>query len=335
MKSVQRRTDSDARRRRAFGAAALILVGLGAPVQARVVEKIAALVGDEIVLQSEVEERAATAMAELGAIADQGQRAQRAAALRREILERIIDEHLLVQQAMELKLNVSSEEVDRTIEAVKANNGNMTDADLLKALAQQGMTMGQYRASMKRELYKQKVTQIAVGSKISITDADVQSYYERNLKSGTNVQVKASHVFVAIPEGADAAVVRDKEAFARQIAERARKGEDFAKLAKELSEDRHTRGEGGDLGYFGKDLGLPKPVEELVFNMKVGEIGGPVRASQGFHVLKLFDRRAKDVKPLAEMKNDLRRDLYYKEFERQTKHFLGELRKKTLVEVRL
>ena len=80
-------------------------------------------------------------------------------------------------------------------------------------------------------------------------------------------------------------------------------------------------------------MGLPKPVEELVFSMKVGELGGPVRGNQGFHVIKLMDRRAKDVKPLAEVREELRNQLRQKEMERQTKIYLDDLRRKTLVDV--
>ena len=79
---------------------------------------------------------------------------------------------------------------------------------------------------------------------------------------------------------------------------------------------------------------LPKAIEELVFAMKVGEIRGPVRADRGFHVIKLVERKAKDAKPLAEVKDDIRIQLRQKEMERQTKTYLAELRKKSLVDVR-
>jgi peptidyl-prolyl cis-trans isomerase SurA len=323
----------------------IVVIGLGLGLawpgrpQARVVEKIAAVVGDEIVLQSEVEERAAPFLQELAAVPDPSTRATRAAALRREVLERIIDETLLVQQATELKLNVTAEEVDRSIDQVKRANRqpdgrDMTDQQLQESLRQMGVTMAQYRQNMRRELLKYKVQQIAVGSKVSVTDSDVQSYYERHLKSGANVQVRVAHIFIAVPADADAATVRQKEELAKQLAARAKGGEDFAKLAKEFSEDRATRAEGGDLGDFGKDMGLPKPVEELVFGMKAGEVGGPVRANRGFSVLKVLDRKAKDVRPLADIKDELRRQLWEKEIERQTRSYLADLRKKTLVEIR-
>src|SRR2546423_15636839 len=97
------------------------------------------------------------------------------------------------------------------------------------------------------------------------------------MKSGNNIQVRASHIFIASREIADAAPVLTKEAVAKKLLNRAKAGEDFATLAKEFSEDPATRAEGGDLGFFGRDM-LPKPIEEMVFSMAIGEVRGPVRA---------------------------------------------------------
>ena len=79
---------------------------------------------------------------------------------------------------------------------------------------------------------------------------------------------------------------------------------------------------------------LPKPIEEIVFAMKVGDIRGPIRADRGFHVIKLVDRKLKDPKPFDEVKDDIRMQLRQKDMERQTKSYLAELRKKTLVDIR-
>ena len=310
------------------------LLALAAPggARARVVEKIAAVVGDNVILGSEVEEKAGPLLGEATQIPDPAKRSVRASALRHEVLDRLIDDELILQQASELKLTITSEQVDASIDEIKKQNG-IDDTQLREALKGQGMTMQTYRADIKRQLLRFRVINIAVGSRVSISDEDVKSYYDRHMKTGSNTQVRASHVFVAIPEGADAAAVADKQAQAQRILERARKGEDFAKLARELSDDPATRGEGGDLGYFGRDM-LPKPIEEIVFAMNVGDISGPVRADRGFHVIKLVDRRIKEAKPLDEVKDDIRMQLRQKEMERQTKTYLTELRKKTLVDIR-
>jgi peptidyl-prolyl cis-trans isomerase SurA len=314
------------------GAALLTLVLAPGPAGARVVEKIAAVVGDEVVLSSEVEEQAAPAMAQVAAITNPAERTARAASLRREMLDRLIDEVLLQQQAGELKLAVSGEDVDRTIEQIKKDNG-LSDAQLADELRKAGRSMTSYRQELKKQILHLRVLNIAVGSKVTVSDNDVQSYYERHMKSGANMQVRASHIFVAIPENADAGTVMEKEKAAKKLLVRAQAGEDFATLAKEFSEDPATRAEGGDLGYFGRDM-LPKPIEEMVFSMRIGEVRGPVRADRGFHVIKLVDKRAKDVKPLADVKEELRAQLKQKEMERQTKNYLAELRKRTLVDIR-
>jgi peptidyl-prolyl cis-trans isomerase SurA len=300
--------------------------------QARVVEKIAAVVGDSIILGSEIEEKAAPLLAEVARMPEAAKRAARAAALRREVLERLIDDELILQQAAELKLTVTSEQVDSSIEEIKRQN-NIDDDQLREALRAQGMSMAAYRADLKKQLLRFRVINIAVGSRVTISDDDVKTYYDRHMKDGANVQVRASHIFIAIPENADPAVVAEKQAQAKKLLDRALAGEDFAKLAREASDDPATRAEGGDLGYFGKDM-LPKAIEEMVFAMKVGEVRGPVRADRGFHVIKLVDRKIKDPKPLDEVKDDVRMQLRQKEMERQTKSYLAELRKKTLVDVR-
>jgi peptidyl-prolyl cis-trans isomerase SurA len=322
--------------RRAATAAGVLSFGLAllsaGAVQARVVEKIAAVVGESVVLGSEIEEKAAPLLVDVARLPDPGKRAARAAALRREVLERLIDDELILQQATELKLTVTSEQVDASIEEIKRQN-NINDDQLREALRGQGMSMAVYRADLKKQLLRFRVINIAVGARVTISDEDVKAYYERHMKSGTNVQVRASHIFIAIPDGADAATVAEKQAQAAKLMERATAGEEFAKLARESSDDPATRAEGGDLGYFGKDM-LPKAIEEMVFAMKVGEIRGPVRADRGFHVIKLIDRKVKDPKPLEEVKDDVRGQLRQKEMERQTKSYLAELRKKTLVDIR-
>jgi len=320
--------------KQAAGALALVLTLLGVPLAAgaRVVERVAAVVGDSVVLASEVEERVAPLLADVNRIPDPDKRAARAAALRREVLDRLIDDELILQQATELKLSITNDQVDASIEEIKRQN-NLNDDQLRDALRGQGMTMSAYRADLRRQLLRFRVLNISVGSRVNISDDEVRSYYDRHMKDGSNVQVRASHVFIAIPEGADATVVAEKQALAQKILERANGGEDFAKLAREASDDAATRADGGDLGYFGKDM-LPKAIEELVFSMKVGDIRGPIRADRGFHVIKLIDRKLKDPKPFDEVKEDIRMQLRQKDMERQTKIYLAELRKKTLVDVK-
>ncbi len=311
-----------------------VAAGMASPeAKSRVVEKIAAVVDNAVILASEVEEKATPMMTEVSRITDTSKRAARAAALRREVLERLIDDELISEQATELRLTVTPEQVDASIAEIKRQN-SIDDKQLQDALRGQGMTMAAYRADLKKQLLRFRVINIAVGSKVNISEEDIRGYYNRHYKaSGANVQVRASHIFLAIPEGADAGVVAEKQALGRKLVERANGGEDFAKLAREYSDDAATRAEGGDLGLFGKDM-LPRAIEDLVFAMNPGEIRGPVRADRGFHVIKLVDRKSTDAKPLAEVEDDIRVQLRQKEMDKQTKAYLADLRKRSLVDVR-
>ena len=198
-------------------AAALALLAAGRAGQARVVEKVAAVVGASIILASEVEEKAAPLLGDLARITDPGKRAARATALRRETLERLIDDQLISDQAAELRLSVTPEQVDSSIAEIKRQN-NIDDKQLDDALHAQGMSMEAYRSDLKKQLLRFRVLNIAVGAKVTITDEDVKSYYNRHYKAGSaNTEVRASHIFLAIPEGADAGVVAEKQALGRKL----------------------------------------------------------------------------------------------------------------------
>ena len=217
----------------------VVVVAAAPAVEARVVEKIAAVVGGNVILASEVEEKAGPSLAEITRISDPAKRSARASALRREVLDRLIDDELINEQATELRLTVTPEQVDASIAEIKRQN-NIDDTQLKDALRAQGMSMTTYRADLKKQLLRFRVINIAVGSKVTISDEDVRSYYDRHYKAGgANVQVRASHIFLSIPDGADAGTVEEKQALGRKLAERAAT-EDFAKRRPRLS--RHQAG---------------------------------------------------------------------------------------------
>jgi parvulin-like peptidyl-prolyl isomerase len=310
------------------------VLAASATARAGVVERIVAVVNDDIVLQSELDERARPFLAEAEREGGDAEgKARRGRAIRREVLDRLVDELLILQQSRELKVVVTPEDVDKAVDEVKRRN-KIDEGQLREALAQQGYDLAGYREEIKRQIVRLKVIEIAVRARLAVSDDDVKRYYEQNLRQlGAERKVRASHIFVAIPGGSTAAVVEARRRFAGGLVERARAGEDFAKLARQYSEDPATRAEGGDLGYFGRGM-LPAPVEEVVFAMDPGDVRGPIRAERGFHVIKLVDRKDEAARPLEEIKDQLREQLFQQGIEKQTRIWLQELRKRANVEVR-
>ena len=126
----------------------------------------------------------------------------------------------------------------------------------------------------------------------TVTAAEIDKYYEEHAKEfETPLQARAAHILISVPEGAGGEAEAKAKAAAADVLRRAKAGEDFAKLARELSQDPGSAGSGGDLGYVSKGEMVPQ-FEDALFKLKKGEISPePVRTPFGFHVIKVTDVR--------------------------------------------
>jgi peptidyl-prolyl cis-trans isomerase D len=140
-------------------------------------------------------------------------------------------------------------------------------------------------------------------------DERVRKAFEENeAKYDQPRRAKARHVLVKVDAGAPEAAVEEARKEAEGIAERAKKGEDFAKLAQELSDDAGTKDRGGDLGSFGEGV-MAKPFEDAVFAAKPGDVVGPVQTTFGFHVIRVEElQEARDAR-FDDVKHEVARDL--------------------------
>ncbi|MEJ2592413.1 MAG: SurA N-terminal domain-containing protein [Candidatus Thiodiazotropha sp.] len=145
----------------------------------------------------------------------------------------------------------------------------------------------------------------SAGSTVKVTDEQLRNYYENNQdKFGMPEQRRASHILILVPKDADAAKVEAARKKIDEIAARIAKGEDFAKLAKEYSQDPGSAEKGGDLGFFGKGV-MDPAFEAAVFSLKKDQVSKPVRSSFGFHLIKLTGIKAGGVKPFESIKPEV------------------------------
>jgi len=152
--------------------------------------------------------------------------------------------------------------------------------------------------------------------KVTVTEKEISDYYELNQEGFKDPkQIKARHIlFKVSPDASESEETETKEK-ALAILKRARQGEDFSELAREYSQDP-SASKGGDLGYF-KMGTMVKPLEELAFSLKSGELGGPIRSKFGWHIIKVDDIKDATIKTLADvrdqivatLKEDISRDL--------------------------
>ena len=322
------------KRRLSFVCAVCVaLVGAAAGIAraSRVVERVVAIVNDDIILDTEVEQTAAAMYRGPDPETTEGKKQWDET--KRKALEQMIDGRLVQQQASELKLAVTTEEVDRAMQQVKEQN-HLDDSTFRSALEQQGYTMEGYRKILRKQILELKVVNTAVRSRVTVSDDEVKTYYKQNEKLvAGDRQSHLRQILVVVPDRASDADVAAKKRVAEKVTELARGGTSFAELAKQYSDDDGTKASGGDLGWVGKGV-LVDALDDAMQAMDTGDVRGPIRTERGWVVLQLVERKSGDVKPYDEIKEQLRKQLYDQQVEKAQQSWIRELRKRAHVDIR-
>ena len=213
--------------------------------------------------------------------------------LRQQVLDALIDERVQITHARESGQRVDDGDIDRAIANIAAQN-QITVPQLRDRLRADGMDLQRFRSNLRDQILVERVREREVNQRIRITDADIdQALAARQAQAATGEQLNLAQILVTVPEGATADVLAQRQARAEQALARLRAGEDFTKVARELSEDAN-REAGGELGMRPADR-LPDLFVTATKGVAVGQITPqPVRSAAGFHILKVVDRVADD-----------------------------------------
>jgi peptidyl-prolyl cis-trans isomerase SurA len=299
-----------------------------------VVERVVAIVNDAIILASELEARLLPVRGEVMQIADLKERERRMSKLTSQLLDEMVNEELIVQAAESAKIEVESSEVQAALDEIKANN-NLDDAGLAQVLAAQGYTLSNYKHDVRRQLLRLRAVNQLVAPKVSVTEEDIQARYNQLKRRSEAVSAVAlSHLLFKLPEHPTEQQLAEAKAKAAKAIERLSAKEDFAKVAAEMSEDESTKATGGQMGWFQRGSVNPD-WEQIVFSMEKGDVRGPVTGTQGLHVFHVTDVKQSELKPYADMKEQLSRELRRREMDKQTATWMEELRKKAYIDIKL
>ena len=174
--------------------------------------------------------------------------------------------------------------------------------EMKKQIEAHGQTLDQVKNDIRGSIRQEHWIEAQIKGKADVTDAEAEDFYKKNPeKFRQPEEVRASHILVATPEDAKPEVIAEKQKQAQALAERVKKGEDFNKLAEQLSEDPSAKENKGDLGFFGKGQMVPE-FSDAAFAMKKGDISDPVRSKFGFHIIKVTDRKDAGTVTLAQAK---------------------------------
>ncbi len=263
---------------------------------------VVARVNGKPILGRDLEQRVRAELANIGNPAWKDLRDDYRNQLTSQLLSQLVGDELLYQKAVSSGVTATSAEIQTEFDKVAKTYPN--DAELNSMLVQRGMDRKALSRELGRSLVLQKYIQENISKKLVVTPAEVSEYYAGHPDEFKHPDlVRTSHILISIPNGA----TDDQQQRARQLAEslldRARKGEDFAKLAKEYSTDA-SASQGGDLGLTESGELAPE-YEDAVGKLKVGEISGLVKTQFGYHIIKLTDRKKAGSATLEEVRGQL------------------------------
>ena len=259
--------------------------------QGQLLDRVAAIVNDGVVLTSELDEQIVAISERLRS---QHLELPPQNVLRQQVLERLILEQIEMQRADKAGMKVPDEALNNALQEVAQQN-HIELSKLPEALATQGVDYASYRASMRKELTLSLLRQRDVLQRISITPREVDQYLEKQKSAPSEAnEYNVSHILIAVPQAASGADLDAAGKKADEVYQRAKNGEDFAKLAVAYSNSQDAL-DGGALNWR-KGTELPTFLTDVVLKMKPGEVAEPLRTPTGFHIVKLNDLRGANQK---------------------------------------
>ncbi|WP_459608151.1 peptidylprolyl isomerase SurA [Dickeya oryzae] len=250
------------------------------------VNKIAAIVDNSVVLESDI--NSLLQSVKLNA-QEAGQQLPDDATLRHQILERLIMDNIILQMAQKMGVQVSDDQLDRSIANIAAQN-HMSLDQLRSRLAAEGISFDTYRSQIRKDMMIADVRNSEVRRRVTVLPQEVDSLAQQLASQGANgPEVNLSQILIPLPENPTQDQVDKAENLANRLVKEASQGADFGKLAITYSADPQAL-KGGQMGW-GRPQELPSLFAERLANPQKGQIIGPIRSGVGFHILRVNDTR--------------------------------------------
>ncbi len=258
-------------------------------------DRIAAVVNDGVVLESEVDDQMKEVTARLQA---QNTALPPESVLRKQVLDRLILQRIQIEEANKDGISISDDQLNAALADVAKRN-NIPFADLPSVLSQQGIDYASYREEMRQQLMLGLLRQRDVLQRIVVTPREIDQFLaKQSQQPAADEEYNVSHILIAVPPNATPDQIAQAQQRANDVYNRASKGEDFGKLAVAYSNSEDAL-EGGSLGWR-QGSELPTFLTSLILGLKPGQVGAPLRTPTGFHIVKLNQVRSQEKKAIVE-----------------------------------
>jgi len=259
--------------------------------QAQPIDSVMVIVNDDVITRHELDVRLAVVTAQLK---KQGTPLPEASVLEKQILERMIGDLLQQQFAKETGLRIDDAQLDKALLRIAQQNKFASLAVFRSKIEQDGVDFNKFREEIRSEILTTRLREREIDSKLVISDNEIENYISNQAKQiGKGEELNLSHIMIVVPDQASAEKIQILRQRAEQALAKLNNGAPFAQIAAGYS-DANDALQGGNLGWRSSDR-LPAMFIDAIQKLQPGEQSGILRSPNGFHILKLIERRSKDA----------------------------------------
>lgn len=323
---------------RLLGAAlfcAALLVS-AAPSHAEVIDRIVAKINKEIITLNDLKRASGPYLLAFGIEPSSMATRSDAGQIYKQVLDDMINTRLLVQEARTLQLKISEDDVSNWIRNTITQQ-KLSEDQFRGALRSKGIRWQDYRQYIQDNLLKFRVIQTRIGSRVKVTDEELNDAYRDEFGEDPDSGIKTievSHIFLPVPENPSEDQLQRLEELVKRSHKRvAVDEEDFAAVAKEVSSGP-TASDGGYLGTY-QPGDLAQEIDQIIFSKQEGDITDPIRVSSGYHIFRVHGLSSKRDPRVEERMKQLTGKLREAQLNKQLTQWIETLREKSYVRVQL
>ena len=293
-----------------------------------VLERIIAVVNDEIVTEQDLQYMMAPVIAQYRTVYTGQAYVDKAKEARKEFVQKVIEDKLILSEAKKRQVIVKDEEVDEMITEVR--NKFPSREIFLKAIEDQDLTEKKLWNRFRDQLLMQKLVNYEVRSRVSVSPGEVSEYYKAHPEEfSQGDRVRLQHILI---RSGGARTVEEAKTFAEALVVQLKEGKSFEELAKTYSEAAEAQ-EGGQMGWMEKGQ-LLGSIDEQVFTLGAGELTAPIQSSLGFHIFKILEKETSSVKPISEVREQIQDRLFRDKTNVRLEKWISDLRKNAYISIR-
>jgi len=301
------------------------------PLYGEIVDRIVAVVGDEIITMSDLNQAFEPYRKKIEETYREPELGRALAESLAAFLKRLIDASLIEQEAKKNGISVKDEEVTAVIKDILGRK-NISMDDFLSSLAGEGVSLESYKKDIKNQMLRMKLIRREIKSRIIVTDKEIGEYYSSHRQDYEGKEaVHMKQILLPFPKGASEETKETLKIEIEGIHRRLKNGEPFDMLAANYSQGPAA---GGDLGFIEKGTMLPE-VENAAFNLGKDEISGVICSPIGFHIVKIIDNRWNGTATTETVREEIQAKIEEQKMEKKFEEWVEALRKRSHIEIKL